>query len=301
MHRNHLTVMHLERPTFAGSSERPKVSNRPLPEATTLCSVMCGSAERTLSCSKTILCEVSHRGNPRVTKRIYAVLDDMSDSSYIAEKLIEELQLTGREESYLLNTLGSCRSEQKGLVVQGLWIRGISKDKYYELPELFSSPFIPGSEYEVATPRIVKNLPHISGWADGFSEIDRGAEPLVLIGRDAGDLMWSRCYGEHAPFVCETRLGFALIGSPCIDSSKPTLRIKSTFKTVHEHYSSKILFPKIKCSQPDDIFQESRDDDELAPSREEVKFRTIVEDSIHVNDKVEFQLAFLSKGHSSDA
>ena len=283
--RDHSTIMHPE-------TQRNKPRNSPRRTVSTpqeenqhnvLCSVVCGHPEKALSCSKTVLCKIHHESDPSKSLLVYALIDDMSDSSYIAESLVEDLSLPGKEISYLLKTMSSLQSLHRGLSVSGLWITGVSNGKSFALPEVNTSSFIPGSIYEVGTPGIVRTIPHLAHLADKFLEVDRNAQPLILIGRDAGVLMKSNCYGGCAPFACETPLGYALIGSPCPDMAAEKPRTQVVLRTTHEHYHSTKQFPPNPLDHQ--IFQELEDDDSLAHSRDDLKFLRLVDKSIHVNSR----------------
>ena len=284
--RDHIYVMHSDRrPQNAIKFPKKKPVDYPPPEQdnNALCSVVCGGPNRALSCSKTILSEVHHVSHPEKRTRMYVILDDHSNSSYIHEKVVDLLNLTGRREKYLLNTLNSFRTEHEGLAIEGLRIKGISEDKYFTLPELLTSDFIPGSIYEVGTPAIVNSIPKIASYANKFLELDEHAEPLMLLGRDTGDLMKSICFGDHSPFVCQTPLGYALIGFPCINRDKKSpVQANTVLKSCHDHFIAKRLFPK-NVNHCKGIFDEFQDDDCIGISRDDMKFQTIVEQSIHVN------------------
>ena len=173
------------------------------------------------------------------------------------------------------------KSEHEALVINGLWIRGITEDKSYSLPALYTSGFIPGSLYEVGTPSIVKSIPHQSHLADRFLELDPTVKPLMLLGRDSGYLMRSVCHGEYAPFFHETPLGYALVGSPCPNNKYKT-KVKTALRSSHEHYSSRNMFPEAESHSS--VFDEFKDDDVLGLSKDDEKFVAIVNDTSHVND-----------------
>ena len=161
----------------------------------------------------------------------------------------------------------------------------MDKDEYYALPDAFSNSFIPGSAYEAATPNMIRAIDHLAHLADKFNELDHNAEPLILIGRDSGYLMKNVCHGDVAPFACETPLGFALIGSPCLNYRKKFQHRSLKTKTrSHFHYDCKTLFSE-PIKRQDQIFDEYENDEELVPSRDEIKFNSLVSQSIGVNGR----------------
>ena len=218
--------------------------------------------------------------NPLNVMKCYIILDDHSNSSFVDPKVVKQLQVEGIEQSFLLKTLSSgLKTRHDSLLIHGLRIRGINQKKHFDLPPFSTSDFIHDSKDEVATPNMVKLIPHQSHLARHFLDLDQDAEVLLLLGRDSGDLMKTVCYGDRAPFVFETHLGWAVVGSICRNSPKD----KHVFRTSLEHLDSKICFPDKTPKPQDEIFQEYKDDDTPAPSYEDAMFKDIVENRTTVN------------------
>ena len=69
------------------------------PKCTTLCEPTGG-----LSCSKTLLVDIFNKRTPHITKRIYAIVDEQSNSSVITSELADDLGASGPLEKYFLST-----------------------------------------------------------------------------------------------------------------------------------------------------------------------------------------------------
>ena len=54
----------------------------------TLCTQICGPGPEIMTCAKTLLVDACLENNPSITKRIYVVIDEQSNVSFIDEKLV---------------------------------------------------------------------------------------------------------------------------------------------------------------------------------------------------------------------
>ena len=69
---NHVTLMHRDKGIYNDSSKSRCLENEDT-DRKTLCSVVCGNPLKTLSCSKTVLCEIHHEKNPQNAIKLYAI------------------------------------------------------------------------------------------------------------------------------------------------------------------------------------------------------------------------------------
>ena len=233
------------------------------------------------SCSKTLLAEVSH---PSSEKRLfcYVIIDEQSNSSFVDSSIMDIFGISGLATSYSLTTMAGLKLRRDGFFIEGLRVRGVMESRVIELPKLLTSESIPDCRHEVAFPDIVREYPHISHLASCFPDIDNGAQVLLLLGRNCGDLMKTDCHGDHAPFAHHTPLGWALVGS----ADRGDLSDVGVLKTCHEHLSSSLCFP----SQPRTItsatlFDESANDDAAAYSRSELRFLDTMRESICIGER----------------
>ena len=124
----------------------------------------------------------------------------------------------------------------------------------------YTNRFIPDCRIEVAS--TVLAHPHIRHLASKFNNFDESAEVLLLLGRDSGPCMFTRCYGNKPPFAHHTSLGWALVGESCAvnDLNKDVCVLRSS---VHEHFIQTPAFhvqPKPYLHDID-IFKERKDDE----------------------------------------
>ena len=77
------------------------------------CTVLCGPTGG-VSCSKTLLVDVYSRRNPHLTKRVYAIVDEQSNSSLVTSELADDLGADGPLQKYFLSTCSGEKEEKYG-------------------------------------------------------------------------------------------------------------------------------------------------------------------------------------------
>lgn len=95
------------------------------------------------------------------------------------------------------------------------------------------------------------------------------ASVSTLAGQDSGDLLLTTSYGDNAPFVHHTSLGWAMVGS--VTGNNGILRravIKTGASDDHEHFGA------VRCfvSQVKDVFARRADHEMLALSPDAQRF-----------------------------
>lgn len=130
-------------------------------------------------------------------------------------------------------------------MAHGLVVQGVGKTKTSHLRPTFETAMIPDSRTEVATPKMVERHRHILGYSGHFQNGDWGAPVLMLIGRDCGDVMYTKHYGAHYPYVHHTSLGWAVVGSVCSgelgDQAKEFVALRTA---INHHFSASVGFPR---------------------------------------------------------
>ena len=151
----------------------------------------------------------SFSGTP---KRCYAIIDEQSSTSFISPELAASLRFKGPKIDYNLSTMSGLSTATQGDLISGLSVRGVGEKLTHNLPPVLTNPFIPNAVNEVASPEMVKANPLIKKYHKFFNPVDHSKSVMLLIGRDCGDLMATKCFGNVAPFVHKTKLGYAAVG-----------------------------------------------------------------------------------------
>ena len=275
----HLTMLH-----FDSNTSNKQSSVTPSRNESSLCTNFCNHTHMPQSCSKVLLVDVLSNDSKSI--RCYAILDEQSSSSFADPKLAEAFEVHSPVVNYNLKTLSGSSTETQGVVLKNLRIRGVNEKKTFTLPTMYTNPFIPDCKAEVASPKTVRSHPQIRHLANRFNNIDNSAEVLLLLGRDTGDLMFTRCYGNRPPFAHRTSLGWALVGL-CSNWKSSTPESHNVLRvSLNEHFLQETLF---KHSRKEflsdvDVFTEKRDDELPGLSNEDRKFLEKVEHEINVNE-----------------
>ena len=281
----HATLLHFDskkKPAYNEHNDNHSRKNDINPESN-LCTKICGSKFLFKDCSKTLLVDISSPHKPGKNLRCYAILDEQSSSTFVDPKVAEFFNYTGPIQDYSLRTLtGSCTSTQ-GIRIKGLQIKGANERKRLSLPPVLTNEFIPSSKQEIATRDVVLSHPNISRYAKYFNDFSEDAEVLILIGRDAGECLSTKCYGHKPPYVHHTPLGWALVGRSCVSEDNNQCCLKTNNA---DHFSALSCFKQeLKWNLPElDVFTERQDDELPGLSKNDEKFLSTVFEGIHTND-----------------
>lgn len=294
----HATAMH--RNNYNNSAPKPSTEttkpNESKPNAlsqfsrsdSNLCVQVCKQQMPSKSCSKTLLVDVTLPSKSNKTLRCYCIIDEQSSSTFVHSDLVNFFELSFPMEEYTLTTLTGLRISTSGMLVEGLVVKGVKERRGIFLPPALTNDFIPNSKNEIATPDIVSAHKHVSYLAKNFNEVNNGCDVYILVGRDCGAAMATKCFGYKAPYAHRTPLGWALVGSACLDNQnlnksatvlKANINLESMNATRRFLETREGIKPLVQ-----DIFAE-RDDDELqGPSKEDSKFLAILSHGIDLDD-----------------
>ena len=271
---------------YSSGNNRPSTSSSEV--ASTLCTKFCDINDVEIDCSKIFLVDIFVPSIPDKSIRCYAILDDHSNLSYVDPAVVDYFDLDCPTVDYYLGTLTSLRTKTEGTIVSELEIQGVGENSRYRIKNLIANPNIPNSKQEVASPDLVRSLPHIAHLADNFNPIDDNAEVLILLGRRCSDLIKMECHGDKAPYAFKNALGWACVGTGEESSETPTLSsnvLKA--QASMERISGELSFAS-KCNYgvlPDipDVFIENSDDELPGLSKNDERFLNIVSQKMDRN------------------
>ena len=149
--KRHPALLHRERtssPTQSGEAVDSK------------CTSTCNAMEGGVSCSKLLLVEVSSKEKPHAVHRVYAIMDERSNSSLIRTELADELGASGPEEKYFLTTCSGTKETKYRRRVTNVVIQSIS-GATANLPTLIECGNIPQDKREIPTPEMARRFPHL--------------------------------------------------------------------------------------------------------------------------------------------
>lgn len=164
---------------------------------------------------------ISTADNPRVEKLVYALLDTQSDSTFIEEKVCEELSASTDPVKLKLSTLLG-----KDVIVgckraKGLRIREYTSAQYTDLPSTYTRDFIPLNREHIPTCETAKNWSHLATIAAELPPLMDCEVPL-LVGYNCPAALAPRqvITGDTSqPYAVKTDLGWSIVGSLVADDS----------------------------------------------------------------------------------
>ena len=250
------------------------------------CVAVCGSAgsTKTRNCSQIILGEVFHPGVDVPAKRVYAILDQQSNSSLMSSSLVDHFGVDAPRKRYILSTCGSEPQETWGRNLGGCKFRGFN-GAVMDLPVMTECQ-IPQTKEEIPLPHLVKHHGHLAHLAAELPEFDPDTGVHILLGRDAPEflkILESINGPTGAPWAVRSAMGWSILGELCLDSRSSKSSLKSVNKVSHTQLPMRDI---------DDVFQQSPNDECLSISRDDRKFLDLVQDGIHRNEagNLEFPL-----------
>lgn len=297
---NHRTIMHSEHWNRDITGERP-INKKDLPDTHAITLRSSTSKDtKGRSCGKTLLVDLWHESNPGKRVRTYAILDEESTSSFAHPKVFDTLGISGPIQNYRLTTLENHQSSVSGMIIKGLHVQGVNKSTSYPLPAVFENSMIPDTKEEIAEPHWVRAQGHLRSYADNLHPVEERAEVLLLIGRNAGNVMRAKKYGSSAPFAYDTALGWAIVGLLCAFTPEQpvTMRVLRT-AAVHDHFQVRPGNNDHQCQTgplewrdapacvtklKKNVFLRCRDDEQAGPSKEDQKFMKLAREHISVNE-----------------
>ena len=134
------------------------------------------------SCAKIVLVDIFHSLNTHEPLRIYAIIDEQSNSSLIRSDVLDTFGIDTDSTQYSLSSCGGkvmmSGRRANGFVVQSL------NGKKLELPTLIECDMIPNNRDEIPTREVASHFPHLSGIPKYIPHLDPSANISLLIGRD---------------------------------------------------------------------------------------------------------------------
>ena len=171
---------------------------------TSVCNINGGA-----SCSKILLVDVLSKITTDSPHRVYAIIDEQSNSSFISSELADELGADGPREKYYLSTSTSEHETKYGRRVPGVYIRSLNGIEL-DIPTLVEFQSILRDKREILTPETTARFPHLKQIAGEITPLDDNAEVHLLIGRDVPELLKVRNFingPKGAPWAQRLSLG----------------------------------------------------------------------------------------------
>ena len=141
----------------------------------------------------------------------YALLDQGSDTSLCDKGLAEQLDVTGKERTFTLNTVEQTNSLRKGLEVS-LDVMPMDSDESVELSKVLTVDKLPISVQGKPCQEDLRKWPHLNDIVLPTAQAD---EVALLIGNDTPEVFWAldeRRGNLKEPYAVKSLLGWTVVG-----------------------------------------------------------------------------------------
>ena len=152
---------------------------------------------------------LSNPSNPRTERLAYALLDDQSDTTFIADTVISHLGVSGPQTNLLLSTMHATDELIKSRKIGGLIVQVT-----LQLPKAFSREIIPAKRSHIPRPESVLRWPHLERIASQIAPCQNNVEIGILMGSDCPRPIMPKeiIPGGDSPYALRSDLGWGIIG-----------------------------------------------------------------------------------------
>ena len=163
-----------------------------------------------------------HKDNTEKAIKVYALLDNASDTTFVTTQVQHELGIKGVQTSLDLSTmLGRQRIAVER--IDGLVVQRLDKRTEIELPKTYARETIPSRRDQIPRPEIINSWPHLRKIQGKIPPYDADVDIGLLIGCNCPKAIKPteviRGKGEE-PYAVRTSLGWSIVG-PVATSNTP--------------------------------------------------------------------------------
>ncbi|KAL4009060.1 hypothetical protein ACER0C_002912 [Sarotherodon galilaeus] len=197
----------------------------------------------------------------------YAFLDPGSTATFCTEKLMNELNLSGKKMDILLTTMGQQQTVSSHLVT-GLEVSSLENCNFIELQEVFSQKAIPADKRNIPLQADVDKWPHLKRVRIPYINAEIG----LLIGTNVPRAMEPEEVIhsiDDGPYAVKTSLGWTVNG-PLRDGNRRAARSKIV--TIKSNRISVAKLDDLWKQQLRYDFPECNQEEQLEMSREDLQF-----------------------------
>lgn len=139
--------------------------------------------QRVFATSSIVPVFMSSANEPQKEVITYALLDTQSDSTFILEDLLEELNVETKPVLLKLSTMTAVDTPIASKSVYGLQVRGLQSEKQIQLCQAYTRGFIPVDKSYIPTSKTALLWPHLKHLANKLPLL-KDCEVGLLIGSD---------------------------------------------------------------------------------------------------------------------
>ncbi|XP_061829090.1 uncharacterized protein [Nerophis lumbriciformis] len=282
-------------------------------EVASSCTTVCGGDQSDRSCSKICLVKIYPVNRQEKAIKVYAIIDEHSNRSLARSEFFDTFKVQGSPSPYSLRTCSGV-TETMGRRATGYQIESMDGKVSLPLPSLVECNDIPNNRSEIPTPNAASNHPHLKSIAQFIPELEQSTPILLLLGRDiiAAHKVRKQLNGPRdAPYAQKLDLGWVIVGNVCLGGVYKPDSVNAFYTQTAECKRPSIFQPcpntlqvKERCSQfqykdypkiqttgiptcsreaeelGSTVFQQTRDDDKVSPSIEDISFLKIMRNNL---------------------
>ena len=226
----------------------------------------------------------------------YALLDTQSDSTFVLENLVRELEVQTRPLQLKLSTMTAIDTIIPSQGVCGLRVRSFYSGKHIQLQQAYTRDFIPVEMSCIPTKTTALQWPHLEHLTNKLPAL-QDCDVGLLIGYDCPSALAPLeviVGGESEPFAQKTELGWSIVGA-----SNPHLDRQGSQRYVHRVAVRELLIPPasdvLRVLESD--FNE-RNSEGKHVSQENVRFIQLLSENILQKEDGHLEMPLPFKGSS---
>ena len=251
----------------------------------------------------------SHRDYPGKEVKVYALLDDASDTTLVTNQVKEELGVPGVETNLSLSTMHGRRVISVSRI-DGLTVERPERRAKIDLPRAYTKDKIPSRRNQIPTPAIAERWSHLQRIKEEIPELDKKIDVGLLIGCNCPKAIKPKeiiTGKSEEPYAIRTLFGWCIVVptnfSNALDKSDPSDESSCNRILAQEvndeggklefvvNQRTKELINPLAVTQMFKLdFSENRDARTQRLSKEDRRFLNLAETGIHRCDDGHYEL-----------
>ncbi|XP_070186269.1 uncharacterized protein [Littorina saxatilis] len=270
----------------------------PLSSSTPTVSALKASEENSIGFTSMIVpVLVSSDSNPNVEVLTYALLDTMSNATFVVQSVAEEVKAKSQPTTLRVSTLTEDNAVVSGRKYSGLRVRSPSSREFVRLPSAISRPYLTVDPTHIPTSETVKAYPHLQHLSPKLPPLYPDCEAGLLIGYDCAEALMPLNVVQGLPFAVETKLGWSIVGkaphSVAFDGIASSMRVivkpgsREEERVAHVY---KVQVDEVSCTDPLHVMERDFASDSGSMSQDDVKFMKIVKENVKINEAGHYEM-----------
>ncbi|XP_070187181.1 uncharacterized protein [Littorina saxatilis] len=270
----------------------------PLSSSTPTVSALKASEENSIGFTSMIVpVLVSSDSNPNVEVLTYALLDTMSNATFVVQSVAEEVKAKSQPTTLRVSTLTEDNAVVSGRKYSGLRVRSPTSSEFVRLPSAISRPYLTVDPTHIPTSETVKAYPHLQHLSPKLPPLYPDCEAGLLIGYDCAEALMPLNVVQGLPFAVETKLGWSIVGkaphSVAFDGIASSMRVivkpgsREEERVAHVY---KVQVDEVSCTDPLHVMERDFASDSGSMSQDDVKFAKIVKENVKINEAGHYEM-----------